>query len=210
MFGELTINDFLHLLNSSAPTPGGGAVVAINAAHAAGLLSMVSNITTKKNLSDQSDSVNRDLVKCMLVSVMHQEKLMKAADADAVAFNALMDCFKMPGTTDEEKHARSVAIVNATKNACEPPKQTVLSCKALVDFAKIAVEQGDKSVVSDAFIACRMLATAMRCSIYNLQINLKTLIGKDDEFVKKTNEFIARTDAVITELEKFIDENCRF
>lgn len=210
MFGELTINDFLNLLNSSAPTPGGGAVVAINAAHAAGLLSMVSNITTKKNLSDQSDSVNRDLVKCMLVSVMHQEKLMKAADADAVAFNALMDCFKMPRTTDEEKHARSAAIVNATKNACEPPKQTVLSCKALVDFAKIAVEQGDKSVVSDAFIACRMLATAMRCSIYNLQINLKTLIGKDDEFVKKTNEFIAGIDAVITELEKFIDENCRF
>lgn len=164
----------------------------------------------QKNLSDQSDSVNRDLVKCMLVSVMHQEKLMKAADADAVAFNALMDCFKMPGTTDEEKHARSVAIVNATKNACEPPKQTVLSCMALVDFAKIAVEQGDKSVVSDAFIACRMLATAMRCSIYNLQINLKTLIGKDDEFVKKTNEFIARTDADITELEKFIDEKCRF
>ena len=141
---------------------------------------------------------------------MHQEKLMKAADADAVAFNALMDCFKMPGTTDEEKHARSVAIVNATKNACEPPKQTVLSCKALVDFAKIAVEQGDKSVVSDAFIACRMLATAMRCSIYNLQINLKTLIGKDDEFVKKTNEFIAGIDADITELEKFIDEKCRF
>ena len=100
MFGELTINDFLHLFNSSAPTPGGGAVVAINAAHAAGLLSMVSNITTKKNLSDQSDSVNRDLVKCMLVSVMHQEKLMKAADADAVAFNALMDCFKMSGTID--------------------------------------------------------------------------------------------------------------
>ena len=81
---------------------------------------------------------------------------------------------------------------------------------ALVHFAKIAVEQGDKSVVSDAFIACRMLATAMRCSIYNLQINLKTLIGKDDEFVKKTNEFIAGIDAVITELEKFIDENCRF
>lgn len=210
MFGDISTNEFLRLLNSTAPTPGGGAVVAINAAHAAGLISMVSNITTKKNLSTQSDTVNRDLVKCMLVAVMHQEKLMKAADADAAAFNSLMDCYKLPKNTDEEKAARSAALIDGLKNACEPPKQTILSCMALVDFAKISVEQGDKSVVSDAFIACRLLATAIRCSVYNLEINMRSLSGKDDAFVEKTHAFIEKARAAATDLERFIDEKCRF
>ena len=54
MFSDLKIIDFLDNLNSSAPTPGGGAVAALNGAEAAGLFSMVANVTNNKQLKCQS------------------------------------------------------------------------------------------------------------------------------------------------------------
>lgn len=47
---EMTLNDYLLLVASKSPIPGGGSVSAVAAANAAAMISMVANLTLKKKL----------------------------------------------------------------------------------------------------------------------------------------------------------------
>lgn len=205
MFSDLKIIDFLDNLNSSAPTPGGGAVAALNGAEAAGLFSMVANVTNNKQLKNGQDP-NRALVKSVLVTAIHQTNLLKLMDADASAFNSLMSCYKLPKSTDEEKQIRKDAIQNACKNACEPPKQTLKICLELMADARTTVAEGDKSVVSDAYIGSRLLVSAIHSSIYNLMININSI--KDEEFCNQLRAIIDDAKAKISQFEKDVLETC--
>lgn len=205
MFQNLKIVDFLDELNSSAPTPGGGAVAALNGAEAAGLFSMVANVTNNKQLKKDLEP-SRNLVKSVLMTAIHQNNLLKLMDADAAAFNALMECYKLPKSTDEEKEIRKTAIQNACKNACEPPMQTLKACLELMDDARVTVAEGDKSVVSDAYIGSRLLVSAIHSSCYNLMININSI--KDEEFCNKLRAMIENAKTKIAEFEKEVLDTC--
>ena len=205
MFQSLKIVDFLDELNSSAPTPGGGAVAALNGAEAAGLFSMVANVTNHKQLKKDLEP-NKNLVKVVLMTSIYQNNLLQLMDADANAFKALMDCYKMPKETEEEKEARKTAIQNACKNACEPPMQTLKTCLSLMNEARVTVAQGDKSVVSDAYIGSRLLVSAIHSSIYNLMININSI--KDQEFCDKLKNMIDDAKAKIAVFEKEVLDTC--
>ena len=205
MFQSLKIVDFLDELNSSAPTPGGGAVAALNGAEAAGLFSMVANVTNHKQLKKDLEP-NKNLVKVVLMTSIYQNNLLQLMDADANAFKALMDCYKMPKETEEEKEARKTAIQNACKNACEPPMQTLKTCLSLMNEARVTVAQGDKSVVSDAYIGSRLLVSAIHSSIYNLMININSI--NDQEFCNKLKNMIEDAKAKIAEFEKEVLDTC--
>ena len=205
MFQSLKIVDFLDELNSSAPTPGGGAVAALNGAEAAGLFAMVANVTNNKQLKKDLEP-NKNLVKAVLMTSIYQNNLLQLMDADANAFKALMDCYKMPKETEEEKELRKTAIQNACKNACDPPIQTLKTCLALINEAKVTVAEGDKSVVSDAYIGSRLLVSAIHSSIYNLMININSI--KDQEFCDKLRNMIADAKAKIAQFEKEVLDTC--
>ena len=205
MFSNLKIVDFLDELSSSAPTPGGGAVAALNGAEAAALFSMVANVTNNKQLKNNLEP-DMDLLKAVLVTGIHREKLLKLMDADAAAFNTLMECYKLPKSTDEEKQVRKVAIQNACKNACEPPKQTLKICLELMHDARVTVNGGDKSVVSDAYIGSRLLVSAVHSSIYNLMININSI--KDEEFCNQLRAIITDAKEKISQFEKEVLDTC--
>jgi len=205
MFQSLKIVDFLDELNSSAPTPGGGAVAALNGAEAAGLFAMVANVTNNKQLKKDLEP-NKNLVKAVLMSSIHQNNLLQLMDADANAFKALMDCYKMPKETEEEKELRKVAIQNACKNACDPPIQTLKACLSLMNEARVTVAEGDRSVVSDAYIGSRLLVSAIHSSIYNLMININSI--KDQEFCDKLKNMIDDAKAKIADFEKEVLDTC--
>ena len=133
---------------------------------------------------------------------IYQNNLLQLMDADANAFKALMDCYKMPKETEEEKETRKTAIQNACKNACEPPMQTLKTCLSLMNEARVTVAQGDKSVVSDAYIGSRLLVSA----IYNLMININSI--KDQEFCDKLKNMIDDAKAKIAVFEKEVLDTC--
>ena len=127
-------------------------------------------------------------------------------DADAAAFNALMECYKLPKATEEEKEVRKWALQNAYKNACEPPKQTLKACIELMKDARITVAEGDKSVVSDAYIGSRLLVSAIHSSIYNIMINIRNI--NDEEFCNKLRQTIEDAKEKIALFEKEVLDTC--
>ena len=124
-------------------------------------------------------------------------------DSDTDAFNMIMESFRLPKKTIEEKAARDMKIEKATINAIEIPfKVMELSMKSLKLSKKIA-KIGNKNSLSDSGVSSEMAFSAINGAYMNVLINLKELAN--DDYVKKMNK---KSNTLIKEANKIIKE-CR-
>ena len=114
MLMEMTVNNFLSILASDAPAPGGGSVAALNGAIGAALISMVCRLSIGLKELDQYES---ELLSVLEKAEQIGTKLSTLVDSDTVAFNHVMDAFKMPKTTGNEKTTRKAAIHDSFRTA---------------------------------------------------------------------------------------------
>ena len=118
----MTVKDYLDLLKSDAPAPGGGSVSALTAAQGIGLVGMVAALTIGKERYRDFEAV------CIAAKAEADalcEKLTLAIDKDTEAFNLVSAAYKLPKDTEELKAARSKAIADATLKATEVPFETL-------------------------------------------------------------------------------------
>ena len=77
------INDYIEVLSSGAPTPGGGAVAALTAAQGAALIMMVANLTVGKKKYAEFEELN---VAAIDEAKGYLDQLMAGVDEDKKAF----------------------------------------------------------------------------------------------------------------------------
>ena len=104
---ELKMNEFVNLVASNSPAPGGGSVSALLAANGVALLGMVARLTVgKKKYTAHEELMNEILGDADGL----KQKLVGLIDADTEAFNKVSAVFSMPNQTDEQKEAISKMI----------------------------------------------------------------------------------------------------
>jgi len=178
MLRTKSIDEFLSVLASDAPTPGGGSVAALNGALGCALLSMVCDLTLGK---EKYKEVWPDLEPIRAELENLREELTASIDRDAEAYDTVTAAFKKPKSTDEEKKARREAIQEAMKTAAETPKSTARYVHAALKMAKDVAEKGNPNVLSDAGVGAACLNTAMQAALMNIAINLGSI--KDEGYV---------------------------
>ena len=119
---DMQVKEYLEVLKSDAPAPGGGSVSALAGAQGVGLFMMVADLTIgKEKYADCQDICREAKEKGMAL----YEELVASVDKDTDAFNLIADAFKMPKETDEEKAARRKAIADGTLVATQVPFRTM-------------------------------------------------------------------------------------
>jgi len=199
MLGEKTLKDFLEETASKAPVPGGGSIAAMSAATAAALTEMVANLTIgKKGYEDVQEEMKE------LASTLPniRKEFIEDIDRDADAFNKVMDAFKLPKETDEEKALRKNAIQDSMKNAAIVPLEVAKGAFGIMDLAAKVVEKGNKNAVTDGAVAAMMARTAVLSALFNVKINLGSI--KDEEFVKTVSDEVSQLETKVQEMEKEI------
>ena len=58
-----------------------------------------------------------------------RDSLLELVDRDSEAYSQVMEAFRLPKSTDEEKAARKEAIERATRLATEAPLNTMRACQ---------------------------------------------------------------------------------
>lgn len=139
----------------------------------------------------------------MLLAKNFQDELLKLIDLDAEAFGIVINSYKLPRSTDEEKAARVLGISEACKKACRPPLDTLDICVKLLPLAQTSIERGDKNVVSDGYVAGRMLLACIWSAIYNVNINTGSI--KDAEFLKDAAQKIADAKSEMARFQPVLD-----
>ena len=188
---ELKTTEFVDLLASDAPAPGGGSAAALEGALGAALTAMVCSLTVGKKkyadyqeLAEETQKKANDL-KARFVDVM---------DRDTEAFNVVSAAFGMPKATDEEKAARSAAIQEGLKGCTKTPFEMMeLAAEALELTASVLGKSND-SAASDLGVSALSLRAAIQGAWLNVLINIGSLKDKElaEDYRVKGEALLAR------------------
>lgn len=166
---DMQVKEYLDVLKSDAPAPGGGSVSALAGAQGAALFMMVADLTIgKEKYADCQEVCKAAKVKGAAL----YEELTAAVDKDTEAFNLVSAAFKMPKNTDEEKAARKQAIADGTLVATEVPFRTMqLGYEGLMT-AKTMIGKSNPNAASDLGVAILNLTGCIKGAWLNVKINL--------------------------------------
>lgn len=194
---ELTSKKFLEELSSSAPTPGGGGAAALAGAMAAALASMVGNLTIGKEKFVANEAEVKELLQ---QAEEVRFNLLKLVEEDATVFGSFMSCYKLPKSTVEEKAIRAQAICEAAKKAAEVPLNIARETFKILSIAQRLAIIGNPNVITDAVCSALLARAALRCSEYNVLINLN--LTKDVDYNNLVKEELKEIKAKALNLEE--------
>ncbi len=178
MLKDLTVERFVREVASNSPAPGGGSVAAQSGAQAAGLLSMYCNLSQNRNkLGDVVDKMQEIGEEARFL----MNKMLEAIDEDTLAFNRVMEAFRMPKESEEEKAKRKEAISEAGKYAAEVPMHTARGSLRALSLINEAAGKGNPTAVTDLAVANLQALSALTGACYNVKINLDMI--KDQQVV---------------------------
>lgn len=177
MFAELSVREFLATVGSGKPVPGGGSVAALAVGLAASLTRMVALLTKGR----KADAALDEKMASLIETSSHLEaRLLSAIDEDSAAYARVMDAYRLPKSTDEEKRIRQAAIQEALKGAALVPLSVAEAGVELLRLAEIAVKEGYKNAVTDGLVGALMARSGVLGALYNVRINLVSIT--DDAF----------------------------
>ena len=196
---DLKLNEYLDILLSDAPAPGGGSVSALAGAQAAALMGMVCGLTIGKAKYDEFEE---DCKAAAEKAGELYKGFAEAIDKDTDAFNLVAAAFKMPKETDEEKAARRQAIADGTLEATKVPFSVMEMAAAGLEVAESMMGKFNTNAASDLGVAVLNLMTCMKGAWLNVKINLPGV--KDEalaaEYAEKGAEMLEKGDEIAKKL----------
>ena len=166
-------------LASPSPAPGGGAASSLVAVVGSALASMVAGLTVGKKGYEDSQKVMEHVSKRSSELRSELRNLMKM---DEEAFNRIVDAWKMPRSTEDEKASREKALQAATMLAIQVPWKIAAASQEILRLSALLVTYGNKNAITDAGCSLEFSLAALKGVIQNIRINLKSL--KDEEKVE--------------------------
>ncbi len=180
---ELKTKDFVDMLASEAPAPGGGSASALFGALGTALVSMVANLTTGKEKYAEHEELMKEVLKETDVLINSFNDLI---EKDTQVYNAVGAVLSMPKSTDEEKALRKKAMQNALKEATIVPYQMMEEAAKTLMVLQKAMGHSNPNAVSDLGVGALGLKAAMQGAWLNVKINLGSI--KDEAFVAEYAE----------------------
>lgn len=182
---SLTVEEFLARLGSSDPTPGGGSLAAVAGAMAAAMLAMVCNLTIGRPRYADVDTEVRAILS---EANDRQRRLILLANADAEAYLAVRDAYRLPRSGGGESAGRAAAIERTMRRATEVPLETAESARAVLDLAMRSAETTSVAALADVAVAAHLALAAARSAADQARLNLTSLA--DPQFASTARERI--------------------
>lgn len=170
------ISEYIEVLSSEAPAPGGGAVAALTAAQGAALIMMVANLTIGKKKYAEYEELNigaRDEARTYL------EQLMKGVDEDKEAFEQVSKAYSMAKQTDSEKATRREAIAIASVGAADAPLKLMRAGVCALRLAADMIGKSNANLVSDLYVAALNLNAGVQAASYNVAANIPYIADRE-------------------------------
>ena len=184
---DLSLKDFSELLASRAATPGGGGASALVGALGVALGSMVGALTVGK---PKYAAVEAEVKALMERAEELRRRLLDCVDADAAAFQIVMDAYAVPKDAPE----RAAVLENALqKAACVPMEILALSCEA-IELHQEMGKLGSVLALSDVATGVVFCWSAMYGAAVNVKVNTKSM--QDRAYAEGLN---ARVDALMAQ-----------
>ncbi len=197
MLADLTIKEFIDRTASSLPVPGGGSAAALGGALAAGLTQMVAGLTIGRKGFEAVEAEMRRIVE---QAADLRQQCLRNIDRDSDAYTGVIEAFRLPKSSDEEKDARTHAIQKALQHASRVPLETAELAAQIIDLAARVVKKGNPNAVTDGAVAGMLARTAVLAGAMNVRINLTSI--QDRAFVSDMDRQVDELEAKAKQVEQ--------
>ncbi|MDY3027352.1 MAG: cyclodeaminase/cyclohydrolase family protein [Candidatus Faecivicinus sp.] len=180
-----TCREFVKVLASDAPAPGGGGAAALVGAIGTALGNMVGSLTVgKKKYADVQDEIIALKAKCDEL----QKQLLDQVEADEINFLPLAKAYGIP----KDDPTRDKVMEEATIIACSTPMKIMELCCEAIEAIRVFAEKGSRLAVSDAGCGAVCCKAALQSASLNVFINTKSLKNREvaEEMNKKANDML--------------------
>ena len=184
---DLSCSDFVSVLSSKEPVPGGGSVAALVGVLGAALGNMVGGLTEGKK---KYEGVQDEIKTCMEEIKGLQHELMELVQKDIDIFEPLSKLYGVKGETEEEQKKYDELLEKALEEACMVPIEVMEKCGRTVELCKTFAEKGNHIAVSDAAAGAILCKSAIEAASLNVYIN--TSMMKNEEKIEELNNICAR------------------
>lgn len=193
---SLKASDLLDRFASADPTPGGGSAAALAGALAAALVEMVAALPkTRTGAPDEREKL--DAAKA--AAGKSGARLRELVDLDTESYNAVTAAYRLPKATDDEKAARSAAIVKAMRQATEVPLETCECAASVLRAAAQALAHGNANAASDVRTAMALCRAALDAGAENVRAN-----AGSPSLTAESPLFLGRLEAIRAPLESML------
>ena len=198
---DLSIHNFLNEVDSKSPAPGGGSVSALSSTLGCTLARMVAHLTFgKKSYRELSEDDCKNFDKAFNEIEDCRRYLEELIDKDTEAYNLVMEGYKLPKDTEEEKKIRKDVIETNLKLAIETPFQICKISLVTLKNLKHILEFGNKNAITDLGVAAILLYSGIEGGVLNVKVNLAGI--NDLEFKK---DILIRIDQIVEEAKEIKD-----
>jgi formiminotetrahydrofolate cyclodeaminase len=175
---DLPLREFLDLLASDAPAPGGGSVAAVAVALAAGLSGMAARLSAGQladagGLADRADAA--------------RQRVAPLAGADAESYGRVLEAYREP-----DSEARRERVSDALSGATDVPLAVAEVGNEVAGIAARLVEEGNPNLEGDAIAAVLLAEAGVRAAAVLAEINLSSANVEDDR-LGRANELVDKT-----------------
>jgi formiminotetrahydrofolate cyclodeaminase len=179
---ELSLGEFLDLVASGRPAPGGGSVAAVAVALAAGLSGMAARLSTGQladadGLADRADAARR--------------RVAPLARIDAESYGRVLDAYREP-----DSETRRERVSDALSGATDVPLAVAEIGNEVAGIAARLVEEGNPNLEGDAIAALLLAEAGVRAATVLVEINLSSANVEDDR-LGRANELADETAATV-------------
>lgn len=175
-FSTVPCNEFVEVLASKAPVPGGGGASALVGAVGTALGNMVGSLTVgKKKYADVEEEMVELKAKCDQL----QKDFLRLIERDAEVFEPLSKAYGMPRETEEEKAEKARVMAIVLKDACSVPMEIMEKCCEAIDIIAEFAAKGSALAISDAGVGVAFCKAALKGASLNVYINTKSMADKE-------------------------------
>lgn len=199
MTKEQTVEQYLEVLSSKQPVPGGGGASALAGALGSALGLMVGNLTVGKK---KYAGVEQDVKEYMRQLETLREEFLRLADEDADVFAPLAAAYGLPAETEEQRAYKDAVLEENLLRASLTPLSVMEATLQVIAVLEELEQKGSVMAVSDVGVAVQFARTALSGAVMNVYINTKSMKDRDkandlnEEAYHMLTSGIARADEI--------------
>lgn len=179
---ELSCEDFVEVLASKAPAPGGGGAAALVGALGVALGNMVGSLTVgKKAFAD----VEADIRKLKEKSDALQRHLLDLVAKDAEVFEPLARAYSLPKETEEERARKAEVMEKCLRESCAVPLEIMQACTDAIDLHEEFASKGAPIAISD--VGCGVICCKAALQAASLNVYINTMSMQDRSYAEDIN-----------------------
>ena len=196
---DRTLHSYVAAVSSGAPAPGGGSVAGLVGALAAGLGSMVANMTIAR--TKDPATAPAELVEAVGLLGDATKRLVTLSAQDESAYGQYIAATRLPKGTEAERNVRRAAQQDALLVAADVPLAVAELCRTTLLTLTPVARLGTRHALADCSVGAWLAVAAAHAALINVRTNAAMM---DDPH--RSTSYVARADAIETDLEPLKQE----